>query len=351
LNIEASSFATRRGFLFLGTVIAFSYKEGKMKKLVLAVFLIVVFGFSSFANSALIDPVAYYPFNGNANDTSGNGHNGTVSGATLATDRFGNLNGAYSFNGTNNYVAIPEFLSTDISALTITAWVKPSNLHEGFIFYKGLQGELALTFESKGTYRMEVKLSDGIWFSTSGGAINAGKFQHIVGVYYKGDRIEIWVDGRLANSVKITNQNLFYGMLSSSIGSYNQATDAFFNGIIDEVAVYNRALSASEIQTLYNEVVPPPSTCFTQEQLDQAVAAANATKDAIIVQKDTIIVNLTKENILQAYDLQQVSKGLNEIIGQINTPPGKRQSTFSYKGEIGGKLNKILQLLMPPGKR
>ena len=43
--------------------------------------------------------VAYYPFNGNANDESGNGNNGTVNGATLTTDRFGNTNKAYSFNG------------------------------------------------------------------------------------------------------------------------------------------------------------------------------------------------------------------------------------------------------------
>ena len=48
--------------------------------------------------------VAYYPFNGNANDASGNGNNGIVNGATLASDRFGRANQAYSFNGTNNYV-------------------------------------------------------------------------------------------------------------------------------------------------------------------------------------------------------------------------------------------------------
>jgi hypothetical protein len=43
--------------------------------------------------------VAHYPFNGNANDESGNGNNGTVNGATLTTDRFGNMNKAYSFDG------------------------------------------------------------------------------------------------------------------------------------------------------------------------------------------------------------------------------------------------------------
>ena len=44
----------------------------------------------------------YWPFTGNANDVSGNGNNGTNNGATLTTDRFGNANSAYSFNGTSN---------------------------------------------------------------------------------------------------------------------------------------------------------------------------------------------------------------------------------------------------------
>ena len=45
--------------------------------------------------------VGWWPFNGNANDESGNGNNGTVNGAILATDRFGNANSAFGFNGVN----------------------------------------------------------------------------------------------------------------------------------------------------------------------------------------------------------------------------------------------------------
>ena len=52
--------------------------------------------------------VGYWPFNGNANDESGNGNNGTVNGATLTTDRFGSANSAYSFNGNGNHIEIPN---------------------------------------------------------------------------------------------------------------------------------------------------------------------------------------------------------------------------------------------------
>ena len=70
--------------------------------------------------------VAYYPFNGNANDQSANGNNGTVNGATLAMNRFGVPNQAYYFNG-NAGITIPDSPSLEVngSAVTLAAWVNP----------------------------------------------------------------------------------------------------------------------------------------------------------------------------------------------------------------------------------
>ncbi|RKY55315.1 MAG: hypothetical protein DRP89_03575, partial [Candidatus Neomarinimicrobiota bacterium] len=68
--------------------------------------------------------VAYYPFNGNANDESGNGNDGTVNGATLTTDRFGNENSAYSFDGVDDYIMVqdsPE-LQFGTNDFTIALW-------------------------------------------------------------------------------------------------------------------------------------------------------------------------------------------------------------------------------------
>ena len=71
--------------------------------------------------------VGYYPFCGNANDGSGNGNNGVVSGATLTIDRFGNTNSAYNFNGTNNYITIANVAAnTFTSTFSISVWVKPA---------------------------------------------------------------------------------------------------------------------------------------------------------------------------------------------------------------------------------
>jgi hypothetical protein len=69
--------------------------------------------------------VASYPFNGNPNDASGNNNNGTVFGASPTTDRFGNANGAYSFNGTSsNYIQVPHSTSLELGSgpFTLSAW-------------------------------------------------------------------------------------------------------------------------------------------------------------------------------------------------------------------------------------
>ncbi len=77
-------------------------KRGGGYKLACAAFVaLLCFGF---ANASFASLVAYYPFNGNANDESGNGDNGTVFGATLTTDRFGNTNSAYAFDGTDDFI-------------------------------------------------------------------------------------------------------------------------------------------------------------------------------------------------------------------------------------------------------
>jgi hypothetical protein len=66
--------------------------------------------------------VAYYPFNGNANDVSGNGHHGTVNAAILAEDRFGNPDSAYDFDGDNDYIWLGDIPSAN--AMTIAAWIQ-----------------------------------------------------------------------------------------------------------------------------------------------------------------------------------------------------------------------------------
>jgi hypothetical protein len=81
--------------------------------------------------------VAYYPFNGNANDESGNGNNGVVYGATLVPDRFGNSNRAYYFNGTNNYIVTNSDtgLPRGYVQFTISVWISLAQNLINYGFY------------------------------------------------------------------------------------------------------------------------------------------------------------------------------------------------------------------------
>ncbi len=76
--------------------------------------------------------IAYYPFNGNANDESGNGNDGTVYGATLTTDRFGNKNAAYVFDGIDDYIWLGNKAEFKPEKITIAAWFKTNSIKSGY---------------------------------------------------------------------------------------------------------------------------------------------------------------------------------------------------------------------------
>ena len=98
-----------------------------MKILLLLILICVSFvTFSQVPNYVPIDDIAgWWPFNGNANDESGNGYNGTVNGATLTTDRFGNANSAYDFDGSGQEIVINDVntLLDGSDELAISCWI------------------------------------------------------------------------------------------------------------------------------------------------------------------------------------------------------------------------------------
>jgi len=84
--------------------------------------------------------IAYYPFDGNANDVV-NGYNGTVNGATLATDRDGNPNSAYLFDGVDDYIEVMNSTAFNFGTgeFAVSLWIKPLNPTQAFqmVFIKG----------------------------------------------------------------------------------------------------------------------------------------------------------------------------------------------------------------------
>ena len=99
----------------------------KLAVILLSLTLVFILGGSGYAdlNDGL---VAYYPFNGDANDESGNLNNGIVNGATLTEDRFGNQNSAYNFDGTSDYIRLPhQKINIFQPSFSISLWIKPTS--------------------------------------------------------------------------------------------------------------------------------------------------------------------------------------------------------------------------------
>ena len=203
----------------------------------------------------------YLPFNGNANDESGHGNNGIVSGATLTTDRIGTPNSAFAFDGWDNHISIPDLLPDTISAFSMSAWVLATNSAQRRIaLYTGANlGEAQLEIGNS-VFAFQVDIQNVNWFKAQFQAVT-GTFVHLVGVYRRGDHIQIWGNGTLMAETPIPMGSLTHGRSThhSSVGSYapewldwgRQSGVYSWLGKIDQVRLYSRALSQTEIQSLY----------------------------------------------------------------------------------------------------
>ncbi len=215
------------------------------------------------ANTLINGLVAYYPFNGNANDESGNGNNGTVNGATLTTDRKGNTNSAFNFDGTSSYIIIQDF---NISQNTVSYafWVK-SNSNQGvpIISKHGdiTNVEVLISIQTDGKYDYEWTINDQYYDSgilTNYYAGNDGKglalpsdnWDFIV-ITYSGSKMSFYLNNILINSGNASGA-IADNIVPLYIGTYVNLIK-FFNGKIDDIRIYNRALIETEILQLYNE--------------------------------------------------------------------------------------------------
>jgi hypothetical protein len=233
----------------------------------IAIFVIVFLSFS-LAQIPTDSLVAYYPFNGNANDESGNGHNGVVHGSVLVNDRFGTIGKAYSFNG------ISDYISTDFPGIlgarerSIAFWAK-SNL--------GNKSMVALSYGDTNDVAGE---SFRCEFNTTLGPGPEVDVSYAL-LQYQGNNADsiwhfyVWVVPNIPNpklsDAKIYMDGVWLNELIYNHGgnSENAAintpfgqnvyigkywnNDYSFSGCIDDIRIYNRALNESEIQTLYHD--------------------------------------------------------------------------------------------------
>jgi hypothetical protein len=198
--------------------------------------------------------VAFYPFNGNANDESGNGNDGIVNGADLVPNRYNNPDNAYQFNGTSDDITVLDHSSLQLTTqITLTAWVKRTRHGIDMILEKGGDWtggtcNYGLSLHSMNN-NMFYFFFNGGWRGTEG--VIDFEWHHYAVVAKQGDANPLlYIDGILrpvqfsdgvpAINLTSTTEDLHIG---SQLGNYPY----YGANIIDEIRIYKRMLSSYEI--------------------------------------------------------------------------------------------------------
>lgn len=192
--------------------------------------------------------VGYYPFSGDATDASGNGNHGTVVGATLVADRFGNPMSAYSFGGQDSIVLANES-SFDLTSFTLAAWVTPADGSESItILNKGPEfGNFTLRRNSTERIGYIHNVTTTSW-STSVSAATVPLHQPVhVAMTLDGSTFAGFLDG-IPGVMLDTALPPVLNDAAVTIGAGDGL--AGWRGVIDEVRIYNRPLSAEEIAAI-----------------------------------------------------------------------------------------------------
>ncbi len=212
------------------------------------------------------DLLAYFPFSGNANDESGYGHDGIVSGATLATDRNRNASGAYAFNGSASIQAsMPVgFLPNTDGARTLTAWLMPTQSNTGWVVLFWGTGNCTGKMFVLGDVCENAAFWSGCNDYQSTLAIPANDWTFVAIVYSPAipTAITLYVhaaDPQAALSVATGSIMALQTPGSGDLvmgGSVEASTPMFFTGLLDSIRVYGHALAPVEVESLATATDP-----------------------------------------------------------------------------------------------
>lgn len=204
--------------------------------------------------------VAYYSFDdGTAIDNSGNGYDGTINGATVANGISGN---ALHFDG-NDVVTLPFLFSDNMEArqVTLVAFVNLSDIILSETFINTGDPEIGMGLSSDGHVGSGVKMSDNNWHVVTGSSdVPLNEWIMVTTTLNKDTTIyKVYLNGVLDGTSTIPDINYWHVGLIPAIGAHMYAGgENYLNGDIDEVMIYDRALTADEIKNIYNIYTNPP---------------------------------------------------------------------------------------------
>jgi hypothetical protein len=319
------------------------------------------------SGSLLQGLVGYWPFCGNANDESGNGNNGTVNGATLTADRFGNAGSAYDFSAANSSIITEidsNFSPSSSATFSVSLWMKRDN--------PNLPNNIVLQYKNgldpaSTTSNYDIVYSHGFcpeangiavqnWPFNSPGAcsptpISLNQWYHIVVKFdNSSSNFEVYKNGQTWFTGPLGSLTPSAGILS--FGN-THASNFPTQGQLDEIAIWNRALSQQEITKLYNQGICQQSITVT----DTLLIHTGITSYNPVAYQNTVKVwpNPGNQEItLDAGNLAsmagwkyKVANGLGQMV--VNETAINQQQTNIDLSTWGGNGIYYLHLINPQG--
>jgi hypothetical protein len=195
-----------------------------------------------------------------AYDSSGNNNYGTLYGPTWVNGVYGK---ALKFDGVNDFVAIPDIFSTPPTELTVSAWVNCSSSSSAReeIIHSFRHGEYGIYRPTASVIGFGLLLDNQVPYGYEWNSFAPNTMHQVVGTWKQGDSVKLYVDGVLVGQTAVPNNGMLDStpINSAAIGDYMRnylGSKWFFEGIIDDVMVFSRALTANEVAQLYT--LPPP---------------------------------------------------------------------------------------------
>ena len=262
------------------------------------IFLLSLVLFTSFNLAAQVPTyvptnglVGWWPFNGNANDESGNGYDGVVNGAVLSTDRFGLIDAAYSFDGIDDNIEVQNYQGT-LNALSISLWFNQTI--SGILLDFGNE-----TLGGSNNFANRFNINDygsigNLMFSFdyTYGQIPPTNYSSLgwnhTAVTWDGSTMNLYVNNLLigTQTSSISEIRIFLSDIKRFGSRYQQlgSNQVNFGGIIDDIGIWNRALDSNEVNDLFFALPCTPNP-ITDQPTDQTVNMGN---DATFSFTDTL---------------------------------------------------------------
>jgi len=205
-----------------------------------------------------VDLAAYYPFNGNANDESGNFFHGTVYGATLTSDRFGRENSAYYFDGVYDRIQVTNTPTLNFQdSITVNFWIKPAVIPDQEtetypISHGSWEERWKFTFMANRRIRWTINTTNDIRDLDSNAELDTNHVYFVSGLY-DGASMKLYINGAFDSSLPLSGLIDTTGLDLTIAQSKPGVTNYNFNGIIDDIRIYGRTLTEEEILDLYQE--------------------------------------------------------------------------------------------------